>query len=135
MISYKTRLSWAVILWPLLLTFIFLIVFAEEAPAVVILPGIWLVMAIINYFSSEFGITNKRLVLKTGVIKRRTHENQINRIERINVEQGILGRLLGYGTIVVSGSGGAISRFASVADPLTFRKRIQEQISAVEARR
>ncbi|MDF0591671.1 PH domain-containing protein [Candidatus Methanocrinis natronophilus] len=134
-ISYKTKLSWIVILWPLLLTFIFLIAFAEEVPGMVILPGIWLVIAIINYFKSEFGITNKRLVLKTGVIKRKSQEIQVNKIEGISVDQGIIGRLLGYGTVVATGTGGAINRYPSVADPLTFRKRIQEQISAVEARR
>jgi len=92
------------------------------------------VAAIINYSTSEFGITNKRLILKTGVIKKMTHETQTNKIERTNVEQGIFARLLGYGTIVVSGTGGGISRFDSVADPFTFRKRIQEQIDAVEAK-
>jgi uncharacterized membrane protein YdbT with pleckstrin-like domain len=133
-ISYKARLSWAVILWPVLLGVIFLGVFAKEAPVLLILPGIWLVFALINYFTSEFGITNKRLVLKTGVIRRKSHETLINKIERINVHQSIVGRLLGYGTIVVSGTGGGISPFPYITDPLTFRKRIQEQISAVEAR-
>jgi hypothetical protein len=56
----------------------------------------------------------------------------VNKIEQINVEQGVIGRMLGYGTIMVSGTGGGISRFANVADPLTFRKRIQEQINMVE---
>lgn len=134
-ISYKTKLSWAVLLSPIILSFIFLVVFADEAPVLLVLPGIWLVIAIINYFKSEFGITNKRLVLKTGVIKRKSQETQINKIEGISVEQGIIGRLLGYGTIVVTGTGGGISRFANVSDPFTFRKRIQEQISAVEASR
>jgi len=131
-ISYKTRLSWVAILWPLLLSIIFLI--EPEIRILAILPGIWLVLALINYFKSEFGITNKRLVLKTGVVKRKSHETQINKIEGISVEQGIIGRMLGYGTIVVTGTGGGISRFACISDPLTFRKRIQEQISAVEAR-
>ncbi len=128
-ISYKTKLSWVVILWPLILCILFLI-----APPLLILSGIWLLIAIINYSTSEFGITNKRLVLKTGVIKKQTHETQVTKIERINVEQGMLARLLGYGTIVVSGTGGGISRFSSVSDPFTFRTRIQEQISAVEAK-
>lgn len=70
--------------------------------------------------------------MKTGVIKRQTHETQVNKIERINVEQGIIGRLLGYGTIMVSGTGGGITPFKNVADPFTFRKRIQEQINILE---
>lgn len=131
-ISYNARLSWVVILWPLLLSIILLI--EPDIRTLAILPGIWLVVAIINYYTSEFGITNKRLVLKTGIIKRKTYETQVTKIEGISVEQGMLARLLGYGMIVVTGTGGGISRFDKIADPFTFRKQIQEQISAVEAK-
>lgn len=127
-ISYTTRLSWVVFLLPIILSLIFLFF-----PPLLIFSGILLVIAIINYSKSEFGVTNKRLVLKTGVIKRKSQETQIKKIEGISVEQGVIGRVLGYGTIVVTGTGGGMSRFANISDPFTFRKRIQEQISAVEA--
>ncbi len=120
-ISYKARLSWAVILWPVLLGVIFLGVFAKEAPVLLILPGIWLVFALINYFTSEFGITNKRLVLKTGVIRRKSHETLINKIERINVDQSIVGRLLDMARLLDPVLVG-ISPFPYITDPLTFVK-------------
>lgn len=128
-VSYKTNLTWFIFFWPVVLSII-LLPFLSGLNLMITVP--WLIIAIVDYISSEFGITNKRLVMKTGVIKRQTHETQVNKIERINIEQGIIGRLLGYGTIMVSGTGGGITPFKNVADPLTFRKRIQEQINILE---
>lgn len=76
--------------------------------------------------TSEFAITNKRVIIKVGLISRRTLEMNLNKIESVNVNQGILGRLLGYGTIVVVGTGGTKEPFSSIADPLKFRKKFQE---------
>jgi uncharacterized membrane protein YdbT with pleckstrin-like domain len=50
----------------------------------------------------------------------------LSKIESVNVNQGILGRMLGYGTIVVVGTGGTNEPFAYITDPLTFRKKFQE---------
>ena len=76
--------------------------------------------------TSEFAITNKRIIIKVGLISRRTLEMNLSRIESVNVDQGILGRMLGYGTIVVIGTGGTKEPFAGISDPMTFRKKFQE---------
>lgn len=76
--------------------------------------------------TSEFAITNKRVIIKVGLISRRTLEMNLNKIESVNVYQGILGRLLGYGTIVIVGTGGTNEPFHNISDPLTFRKKFQE---------
>jgi uncharacterized membrane protein YdbT with pleckstrin-like domain len=76
--------------------------------------------------TSEFAITNKRVIIKVGLISRRTLEMNLNKIESVNVNQSVLGRLLGYGTIVVVGTGGTKEAFPAIADPLTFRKKFQE---------
>jgi len=81
---------------------------------------------LIAFSTSEFAITNKRVIIKVGLISRRTLEMNLNKIESVNVNQGILGRLLGYGTIVVVGTGGTKESFAAISDPLTFRKKFQE---------
>jgi len=81
---------------------------------------------LIAFSTSEFAITNKRVIIKVGLISRRTLEMNLNKIESVNVNQGILGRLLGYGTIVVVGTGGTKEPFAAISDPLTFRKKFQE---------
>ncbi len=81
---------------------------------------------LIAYSTSEFAITNKRIIIKVGLISRRTLEMNLNKIESVNVDQSILGRMLGYGTINVIGTGGTKEPFACIGDPMTFRKKFQE---------
>jgi uncharacterized membrane protein YdbT with pleckstrin-like domain len=75
---------------------------------------------------SEFGITNKRLIIKTGILSRRTLELNLSKIESVNVNQSILGRILGYGSIGVIGTGGTKEYFVSIKNPLEFRRKLQE---------
>jgi len=77
-------------------------------------------------WSDEFVVTNKRLICKTGLISRKTLEMNLNKIETVNVDQSILGRLLGYGTITIIGTGGTREAFEDIAAPVEFRKRFQE---------
>jgi len=81
---------------------------------------------LIAFSTSEFAITNKRIIIKVGLISRRTLEMNLKKIESVNVDQGILGRMLGYGTVVVIGTGGTKESFAGISDPMTFRKKFQE---------
>lgn len=82
---------------------------------------------LIAYLTSEFAITNKRLIIKTGFISRNTFEMNLSKIESINVNQNIIARIFGYGTIVIMGTGSTREPFASIRDPLTFRKKFLEQ--------
>jgi uncharacterized membrane protein YdbT with pleckstrin-like domain len=79
--------------------------------------------------TSEFAVTNKRIVIKTGLFSRRTIEMNMSKVESVVVDQSILGRILGYGTIIVVGSGGTKELFHCIADPLTFRRKFQEVVS------
>lgn len=81
---------------------------------------------LIDRWSDEFAITNKRVVIKTGLIARRTFEMNLSKIESVNVDQSIIARILGYGTIKIVGSGGTNEIFPNIAHPLEFRKRFQE---------
>jgi len=81
---------------------------------------------IIAYTTSEFAITNKRIIMKVGLIRRRTLEMNLQKIETVNINQGILGRILGYGTVTIIGTGGTRESFPRIANPLEFRKRFQE---------
>ena len=76
--------------------------------------------------TSEFAITNKRIIIKVGLISRHTLEMNLSKIESVNIIQSILGRMLGYGTIVVIGTGGTKEPFAGISDPMAFRKKFQE---------
>jgi uncharacterized membrane protein YdbT with pleckstrin-like domain len=86
------------------------------------------VSVIIFYFTSEFGITDLRFIIKSGFIKRYSFENSLDRIESVSVEQTILGRLLDYGSIRTCGVGGSSELFPTVPNPLLLRYKIQEQI-------
>ena len=81
---------------------------------------------LISKLTSEFAITNKRVIVKTGLIRRQTLETNLSKIESINVNQSILGRILGYGTITIIGTGGTRNSFYKIRQPLEFRKRFQE---------
>lgn len=81
---------------------------------------------IIAIYSDEFCITNKRLIIKTGLISRQTLELNLTKIESVNVHQKIWGRILGYGSIQIIGTGGTKETFINIKKPLEFRKKFQE---------
>lgn len=86
--------------------------------------------AFITKISTEFTVTNKRVVAKSGFISRQTIEINLSKIEGLGVNQNILGRILNYGTVYVSGTGGAHAPFYYIADPLSLRKTVNEQVEA-----
>jgi uncharacterized membrane protein YdbT with pleckstrin-like domain len=91
------------------------------------------VCAYLKYRSSEFGITNKRVLVKVGILGRRSIEILLSKVEGISVNQGILGKSLDYGTIVVSGTGGTKEPFKNITKPFEFRKQVQEQIASTQS--
>jgi len=84
------------------------------------------------YTSSEFAVTNKRVVMKVGLIRRRTLETLLSKVESIDVDQSILGRMFDYGTITVVGTGGSKEGFHRIGKPLEFRRQVQAAISSAE---
>ena len=133
-VVYRTRLHWLVFLWPILFT------------VIVLLPGAWLLAngswqpyfwvplvvalfvllpAFVKRQSSDFAVTNKRVMMKSGVFTTRSVELLLNKIEAIAVNQPLLGRMFGYGDIVVTGSGGTREAFSHIQSPLEFRRAVQ----------
>jgi uncharacterized membrane protein YdbT with pleckstrin-like domain len=103
-----------------------------------IVAGIGLLLAIgplIRYVGTEFAVTNKRVLSKTGFIQRESDETLLSKVEAIAVDQGILGRVLGFGTVRITGSGGTEDAFAGISQPLEFRRQVQSQVVAFEERR
>ncbi len=84
---------------------------------------------LIDYLTSEFAITNRRIIIKVGFISRRTLELNLSKVESVTVDQSIMGRILGYGNIIVIGTGGTKEPFGNICAPLEFRKQFQ-QLSA-----
>ena len=87
------------------------------------------IMPLVERLTSEYAITNKRVIVKQGLISSRTLELNLQRVESVSVDQSILGRLLGYGTITIIGTGGTREPFHRIAHPLEFRKVVEEQLS------
>src|SRR6185436_18149136 len=94
---------------------------------------IFLVWAFVIYKTTEIAITSKRIIAKFGFISRRTIEINLQKIESIQVDQHILGRLLGYGTIVIAGAGTPSLTVPSIADPLRFRKHFMEATDTMQS--
>ncbi|MGI9088850.1 MAG: PH domain-containing protein [Chthoniobacterales bacterium] len=89
------------------------------------LPAFIMVPPTLAWVSSELVITDRRVLIKTGIIRRNTLEMFISKVESIAIEQGFLGRLCDYGTVLIRGTGGFEEPFEAIAHPLQFRNWVQ----------
>jgi uncharacterized membrane protein YdbT with pleckstrin-like domain len=101
------------------------------ALGLVLLPafGLGLVFWLIAYVrikSTELAVTSRRLIVKHGFIRRSTVEINIGKVESIQVDQQVLGRLFNFGTLIISGTGTSHAPIAGIADPMAFRKAFIE---------
>ena len=149
-VVYKTRLHWVVMAWHIVVAVFFL-----ELPALALLfyamshrqldPQVWRLMVggaiamvmisgivisvgTLRRNSTEMAVTNRRVVVKTGLASRKTIEMLLNKVESIEVNEPGAGRVLGYGSIVLIGTGGTSETFHDIAKPLEFRNHVQQQI-------
>ena len=108
------------------------------SPKVMTMIGAILVVAAIITFSygvakrnaTEMAVTNRRVLIKTGMASRRTLDLMLSRVESIGVEESAAGRMLGYGSVIVRGTGGTPEPFLMIAHPQEFRRAVQQQIGA-----
>ncbi len=84
--------------------------------------------ALIIMLTTEFAVTNRRVIAKTGFIRRHTLEMLLIKIESVAVNQPVLGRLLNFGSVTVTGTGGTRERFRAIVDPIGVRKKINQII-------
>ena len=87
---------------------------------------IFLIIAYVRYKSVELAVTTKRVIVKHGFVRRQTVEINLNKVESIQVEQGLLGRLFNFGTLIVSGTGTSHAPLTGIAEPMGFRKAFIE---------
>ena len=99
--------------------------FTVSLSLLLVLSGLFALSRWITARTSEFAVTNKRVIIKVGLIRRHTLELLLGKVESIGVDQSILGRIVGYGSIVVIGTGGTKEPFKNIAEPLEFRKQVQ----------
>ena len=158
---YRTRHHWLVLLGPFIGGFSLLVpglaLLAEAvstrdtaglvvgsstiSPQVMAVAGAVLVLAAIILWSygvakrnaTEMAVTDRRVLIKTGMTSRRTLDLMLSRVESIGVEESAMGRMLGYGSVIVRGTGGTPEPFVMIAHPQEFRRAVQGQIGGPQA--
>jgi uncharacterized membrane protein YdbT with pleckstrin-like domain len=108
-------------------------VLCGAAAVLIFIALIVVVRALVRRNATEVAVTNRRVLMKWGVASRKTLEIQIAKVESTEVLQSFWGRALGYGTIIVRGTGGTPDPVHDIARPMEFRRALQEQIQAVLA--
>jgi uncharacterized membrane protein YdbT with pleckstrin-like domain len=131
-VTYRAHLHWIIFARAALVGLIglslFLIsghVFAAIGVVLVSVGVVLWVAAYIHRRTSEFAVTNKRIIVKVGILRRRTVEILLRQVEALEVDQGILGRIFGYGTLLIIGTGGTRESFDRIGGPLDFRRAAQ----------
>jgi uncharacterized membrane protein YdbT with pleckstrin-like domain len=149
-VQYETKLHWVVMLGHVTIALILAIVGVGllAAPwstahsggeysgalrwagvASLVIAFIFLAIGFVRRDATEMAVTNKRVIVKTGLASRRTVELLLPRIESVVVEEPAMGRALGYGTVILRGTGGTPEVFRQIAHPLQFREQVQRQIA------
>jgi uncharacterized membrane protein YdbT with pleckstrin-like domain len=102
-----------------------LIVLCLASSAIVAIVALyWTFRAWFHRFTTETDVTNMRVVHKTGFIKRRTFEMPLDKVESVDVNQSILGRIFDYGDVTILGVGEGKETITTIASPLSFRSYI-----------
>jgi uncharacterized membrane protein YdbT with pleckstrin-like domain len=149
-VQYETRLHWIVMLGHVVIALILIAAGAGlllapwstihgAAPytealrwagvAFLVIAIIFFAIGLVRRNATEMAVTNKRVIVKTGLANRRTIELLLPRIESVVVEEPAMGRVLGFGTVIVRGTGGTPEVFPQIAHPLQFREQVQRQIA------
>lgn len=148
-VVYQTRLHWIVMLRHILLGLLLfagsgaLLTYllkqprfgdaskhlAEGGAAAMLACGIVAIIAgAVRRNATEMAVTTRRVVVKQGLMSRKTIEMLLNKIETIEVSEPMAGRMLGYGSITMIGTGGTSEPFHKIAHPLQFRSEVQQQL-------
>jgi uncharacterized membrane protein YdbT with pleckstrin-like domain len=137
-IKYRTRLHWFYFFGPVFWICVGLLLLGGSDVArpiggiIGVASFIWLLGRIVVFVTSEFGVSDKRVIFKVGFIQRNSLEILLSKVEMISVNQSITGRILGFGTIVVGGSGGSKNKFPMITAPMELRLNVQQQVDIVQ---
>jgi uncharacterized membrane protein YdbT with pleckstrin-like domain len=124
----RARLHWIVFVKAIVVALVGLGLLLLQPIVGAVVIGVGILMAVppwLERLTSEFGVTSKRVIIKVGLIQRRTLELLIRQVEAISVDQSLTGRIFNFGTITLSGTGGVRETFHNISNPLEFRRSIQ----------
>lgn len=120
---------YTVVLWLALALFMLTVMHSIFLALFMLLAGaLSFVGDLVSYYYSEYVITNRRILVKIGFIRRKAFEIYLERIEGVLVNQGIIGRIFNFGTVIIAGVGGSKDPFYFIPDPLRFRNMVQQQM-------
>ena len=140
-VMYRAHLHWTIFFWPAFITLvglILLVLFSQNYIIGLIVTGagvLAFIPPLVRYLTSEYAVTNKRVIVKVGLVQRDSSETLLSKVEAIAVDQTIPGRMLNYGAITITGTGGTKESFPRIAAPMEFRRQVQAQIVEMEDRR
>ena len=128
-VTYKAQVHWWVFVYPmtfLLLSFSSLYI---KIPGYVLIAiALWgIINSYLGRCYAEYVVTNKRVIFKLGLIRRSVVELQLNKAEAIAFGESFRGRIFNFGTVVIT-TGGATNTYHYIADPLSFRRAISEEV-------
>ncbi|MCF6219799.1 MAG: PH domain-containing protein [Robiginitomaculum sp.] len=89
---------------------------------------IFWIIALLRYMTTELAFTNKRVIAKTGFISRKTIELNLAKVESVQVQQGVIGRIFNYGSLIISGAGNPQTPISGISNPMSFRQSLNEFI-------
>jgi len=135
-ILFRTKKHLIIFFYPLILTIFaiyaqqymhdnFILARVEWVPAIIIL--IYWSFTLLEYATSEFVVTNRRIMMREGFFIRHSTELRINSISQMNVDQNLIGQMLDYGTVSLNAFG-AYDAFYLIAHPIAFQKCANEQL-------
>jgi uncharacterized membrane protein YdbT with pleckstrin-like domain len=135
---FRTGVHWSVLTLPALAAIVLagggitLMVYRHDLiiAGVVLLAvaGLILGYAAVKRDATEIGVTNRRVIIKVGMASRRSLEIMLAKVESIGIDEPFLGRMLGYGTVTIHGTGGTPEPFPKIARPAEFRRQVQQQV-------
>lgn len=97
--------------------------------------GLTLIFAIYEFMKIKFleqGVTNKRVILKRGIISRKTEEMKLTSVETVEINQGIVGRIFGFGTVKITGRGISDLEFKGIDNPMSVKRQIESISNPVQ---
>jgi len=134
-IIFKTRLNWTIFL-PGLLVLIaglsLIRVYFAFAEILIVAAGLMLISSLVRILTSEFVVTNERIIIKIGFLRTESLETLLKKIEAVKVDQGIIGKLANKSMITVTGTGGTHTPFRDINKPYEFRRAVIEQIEKIQ---
>ncbi len=149
---YRTGVHWSVLFGPAIIAAIIVVpaiailAFRDEivtkgisVNAADIAAAVFIIVAVavfgysvIQKNATEIAVTDRRVIIKTGMASRRSLEIMLAKVESIGIDETLMGRMLGYGTVVIHGTGGTPEPFRKIAQPSEFRKVVQHQVDVAK---